>query len=229
MNYARKTTPRVEGGRVLRKNRHATTAPDHYALGSALQIVRHAPGPGRVHVVDEHDIRRFLALLPDWATLGRGIRAIVLGGGDGDFDGCYRHDGVVFLRSWPRAIVQELSLWYYEAHRDVFERIGVSCDVVESPTVDRAVAPDRDSDVARGLAPPPGPPPSFARCWFEPSTARDFMLLHVFLHELGHHHDRRTLRPRARFGRGEDYAEAWAIERERVLWNARYRGTFPRR
>jgi hypothetical protein len=77
--------------------------------------------------------------------------------------------------------------------------------------------------------PRPEPEPSyepFARCWFEPSTARDFMLMHVFLHELGHHHDQKTLR-RGGASRGEDYAEAWAIEKERELW-PKYRAAFGR-
>ena len=66
----------------------------------------------------------------------------------------------------------------------------------------------------------------FARCWFEPATARDYLLMHVFVHELGHHHDRRTLR-RGGGSRGEDYAEAWAMNRERELW-PQYRAAFGR-
>jgi hypothetical protein len=188
----------------------STTAPDGYTLGASLQMVRHAPGPGHVHVVDEHDVRRFLDLLPDWSTLRRGIHAIVLDHGRHDFDGCYRHDGVIVLTSWPDEMVRELSLSYYEEHRQVFERIGVPSEIVTEPVPASGAAPER-----------------FARCWFEPHTARDYLLMHVFLHELGHHHDWRTLR-RNSIDRGEDYAEAWAVARERELW-PRYRGWFARR
>jgi hypothetical protein len=216
----RKTTPRVKAGRVQPKDRRGVTAPDLYTQGSSLQIIRRAPGPGQVHVVDEHDVRRFLDLLPDWPELGGGIRAIVLDNDDGDFDGCYRHDGVIFLASWPEEIVMELDLEYHEPHRAVFERIGVPCDIVEP-------APPPEPPSPSPLRPPPRAPEPFARCWFEPATARDYLLMHVFLHELGHHQDRRTLR-RGGEGRGEDYAEAWAMARERDLW-PRYRGAFGRR
>jgi hypothetical protein len=218
---SRKTTPRVKAGRVQPKDGRGVTAPDGYTQGSSLQIIRRAPGPGHVHVVDEHDVRRFLDLLPDWPELGAGIRAIVLDNDQGGFDGCYRHDGVIILSSWREEMVLELDLEYHEPHRQVFERIGVPFDLVEpEPEPPREPSPD-------GLRPPPPPPEPFARCWFEPATARDYLLMHVFLHELGHHHDRRTLR-RGGAMRGEDYAEAWAMARERDLW-PRYRGVFGRR
>jgi hypothetical protein len=207
----RKTTPRVKDGRVQKKNRATTTAPDGYTLGESLQLVRHAPGPRHVHVVDEHDIRRFLELLPDWSTLSTGIHAIVLDR-DRRFDGCYRHDGVIVLASWPEEIVQEFSIEYYDQHREVFERIGVPCEVLTEPSLEGAI----------------GKPEQYARCWFEPHTARDYLLMHVFLHELGHHHDRRTLPGATYCKRGEDYAEAWAVARERELWS-RYRAWFSRR
>jgi hypothetical protein len=222
----RKTTPRVKDGRVQKKHRSEITAPDGYTQGCELQIIRHAPGPGRVHVVDEHDVRRFLELLPDWPRLGRGIRAIVLDRDREDFDGCYRHDGVIVLTSWPCEIVQELDLDYHEQHQAVFERIGVASDIVAPEP--REPSPAELDAAAGGMAPLPAPPEPFARCWFEPDTARDYMLMHVFLHELGHHHDWRTLRPNATQNRGEDYAEAWALEREQQLW-PRYRAIFARR
>lgn len=200
----RKTAPKVKDGRVRRKNRTVATAPDGYTQGASLQIIRHAPGPGNVHVVDEHDVRRFLALLPDWPEMSAGINAIVLDRDRGDFDGCYRHDGVIVLSSWPEEIVRELDQGYFEAHREVFERIGVGCEPMSRES--------EDEDPAM-------------RCWFEPHMARDYMLMHIFLHELGHHQDRRTLRRNARCGRGEDFAEAWAIERERALWPL-YRASF---
>ncbi len=207
----RKTTPRVKDGHVQKKDRRGTTAPDLYTQGSSLQIIRRAPGPKQVHVVDEHDVRRFLALLPDWPTLGAGIHAIVLDNDEGSFDGCYRHDGVIFLASWPEEIVREFGLAYHDAHREVFDRIGVPFDIEEEPP---------SPSVVEGA--PASEPEKFARCWFEPATARDYLLMHVFLHELGHHHDRKR---RGGGGRGEDYAEAWAMERERELWSA-YRAVF---
>jgi hypothetical protein len=213
MMLPRKTIPRVKNGRVQRKNRDAATAPDDYTLGASFQIVRHAPGPYNVHVVDEHDVRRFLGLLPDWSTLGVGIPAIVIDANCQRFEGCYRKDGVIVLTSWPAEMMREVPLWHYDAHWEVFQRIGVPCEIVEAPT---------GEDVACELEPEP-----FARCWFEPHTARDYMLMHTLLHELGHHQDARTQRRGARVDRGEDYAEAFAFQREQELW-PRYRAAFGR-
>jgi hypothetical protein len=206
----RKLTPRVKDGRVGPKDRAAVTAPDGYTLGASLQIIRHAPGPGRVHMIDEADVRRFLDLIPDWPEIGAGVHAIVLDRDRGDFDGCYRHDGVIVLSSWPAETVRYLSVGYCDAHRDVFDRIGIPRETASEPD---------------GYDPDDLGPDPFVRCWFEPRTARDYLLMHVLLHELGHHLDRRTLRKGAREGRGEDFAEAWALERERALW-PRYRAAF---
>jgi hypothetical protein len=45
------------------------------------------------------------------------------------------------------------------------------------------------------------------------------------LHELGHHHDRMTTRSRRVGCRGEGYAEGYAWEYERLVWD-RYLATF---
>jgi hypothetical protein len=53
--------------------------------------------------------------------------------------------------------------------------------------------------------------------WTE-DQAKAFQLLHVFMHELGHHHDRMTTASR-RVARGESYAERFALEWEERLWD----------
>jgi hypothetical protein len=53
--------------------------------------------------------------------------------------------------------------------------------------------------------------------WTE-NTARAYQLLYMFLHELGHHHDRMTTRSRRATARGEPYAESYANrDTERVV------------
>ena len=47
--------------------------------------------------------------------------------------------------------------------------------------------------------------------WTE-EQARDFQLLHVLPHELGHHRDRMTTRSQSRAARGEPFAERYARE-----------------
>jgi len=48
-------------------------------------------------------------------------------------------------------------------------------------------------------------------------------MMHILLHELGHHHDRITTKSRARTARGEPYAETYAREYGDRLWDAYFR------
>lgn len=62
-------------------------------------------------------------------------------------------------------------------------------------------------------------------CQFTAATVRAYQLLHILLHELGHHHDRMTTRSQVRSCRGETYAEAYALKYEARMWQ-RYQETF---
>lgn len=55
-------------------------------------------------------------------------------------------------------------------------------------------------------------------CHFSDASIQAFLLLHVLLHELGHHHDRMTSRPRGAITRGESYAEEYARKYEKLIW-----------
>jgi hypothetical protein len=55
--------------------------------------------------------------------------------------------------------------------------------------------------------------------WTE-TTAKAFQLMDVFLHELGHHHDRMTTRSRDNAARGERYAETYANRYAERIWDA---------
>ena len=55
-------------------------------------------------------------------------------------------------------------------------------------------------------------------CKFDESDVRGYQLLHILLHELGHHHDRMTTRSQKRAGRGEKYAEEYARLYEASIW-----------
>jgi hypothetical protein len=55
--------------------------------------------------------------------------------------------------------------------------------------------------------------------WTE-GRARAFQLLHVLLHELGHHRDRMTTRSRQGAApRGEAFAETYARQYESRIWD----------
>jgi hypothetical protein len=60
--------------------------------------------------------------------------------------------------------------------------------------------------------------PRWVAEWTE-DQARAFQLLHVFLHELGHHNDRMTTCSGRRAARGEAYAEQFALELATYIWD----------
>lgn len=62
-------------------------------------------------------------------------------------------------------------------------------------------------------------------CDFTENQIKAYLLLHIFLHELGHHHDRINTRLK-RIARGEKYAESYAFKYEEIIWN-KYFEYFP--
>ena len=99
---------------------------------------------------------------------------------------------MIGICAWNRDIWVEVSKPYYREHEEVISRLGV-----ESERQDY-----------------------FHVCKFTEATARAYQLLHVFLHELGHHHDRMTTKRKMFTGRGERYAEDWAIKYEQIVWDS---------
>ena len=136
----------------------------------------------------------FLELLPDWDELSQGLNAIVLAEREPGADGW--HDlGTVAVCAWDEDLWVEEDPDYYEEHRGIIERLGVESE--------------RKQDEYG---------PYVEARWTRPA-ARAFQLLHILLHELGHHHDRMTTRSRPDIPpRGEPYAEAYAHRYEVMIW-----------
>ena len=65
----------------------------------------------------------------------------------------------------------------------------------------------------------------YTMCKFTEAQARAYQLLHILLHELGHHHDRMTTKSQVRASRGEPYAEQYALTYEARIWE-HYQETF---
>jgi hypothetical protein len=111
----------------------------------------------------------------------------------------WHRPGLVAICAWERSIfLGETDHEFYRAHQAILEKLGVPCV--------------RQTDE-----------------WelqFTEETARAFQLIHILIHELGHHHDRMTTRSKHDACRGEGYAEAYARQFEDVLL-ARYRNEFP--
>ena len=193
MRGNRKSAPQVVKGRVQKKN-NLNPSFDYYFSPSPGMVVvdRRRPGEGYKHVLETRDIYRFLELLPDWNNLAVGLNAIVMAPGEDTTDG-WHEPGVVHVCAWESGLWRETSQGYYDDHKDIFERIGVISE-----------------DLGDG----------FHLCKFDEPAVRAYQLLHILLHELGHHHDRMTTRLQKRASRGEKYAEEYARLHEAAIWQA---------
>jgi hypothetical protein len=189
----RRTAPRVRDGQVQRKNRHLET-PSYWTHHQREPLVdRERPGEGYRHLLRRTDVLDFVQLIPDWNQLARGLDAIVLARGEAGCLGWHQR-GVIGLCAWERELARHWSPWFHEQHAELLVRLGVPCE--------------RDGDDVR--------------VEFEEHTARDFQLLHVLAHELGHHRDRMTNRGRV-CARGEAYADSSAYGLERQVREAYFR------
>ncbi len=192
----RKSTPQVVGGQVQKKNNPEGTANYYTAPPPSLVIDRQRPGKGYRHLLLQRDIEAFIRLLPDWAELSRGLHAIVLAPGERSTDG-WHTPGVVHICAWENDLWIDYAMSHYEDHKEVLDRLSV-----------------RSHEIKNGVM-----------CEFTEAQARAYQLLHILLHELGHHHDRMTTKSKVRASRGEPYAERYALAYEAQIWE-RYQEAF---
>lgn len=186
----RKSSPKVIGGKVQKKNNHSLTG-DYYIVQQRMPLIdRQRPGKGFRHLLKQKDIEEFIGILPDWNELSLGLNAIVLAPGEWTTFG-YHVPGVVHICAWDADLWTELSKKGYEQEREILERLGVPCEETEDGVL----------------------------CKFTEETARGHQLLATLLHELGHHHDRMTTKSKVRTARGESYAEAYAKAYSERIWN----------
>ena len=108
-------------------------------------------------------------------------------------DGCYgwHRPGVVAVCAWDIELWEEWPLDFFAKHRQLLDLIGVPRQFVDDACL----------------------------CKFEPATVRAFQLIHILLHELGHHHDRMTTRSQRRASRGEGFAEQYALKFAAAIWS----------
>ena len=187
----RKATPKVKNGVVQKKNNWELSR-DYYDAPEPREVMidRKRPGDGYRHLLNKSDIDKFLELLPDWDKIAIGLNAIVLAPGDYNTHG-YHVPGVVHICAWDTDLWHYTTEAFYEEHKAILERLGVPCEKTEEG--------------------------EWLSKWDERS-ARSFQLLHVLLHELGHHHDHMTTKSKRDSGRGEPYAEEYALRYEALIW-----------
>ena len=193
-HYRRKNAPRVRDGDVQFKSNHTLTYHWSQVHLDRYVVDRERPGVGYRHLLRQADLHRFVALLPDWEELSRGVDVLLLAQGDPDALGWYSQ-GNVAVCAWRRELPGVWCTGFVEEHEPVLERLNVPRE-------------ERDDGTWLG--------------WDE-QTARGFQLMHILLHELGHHHDRMTTRSQARCSRGEPYAEGYALRYADELWKAYFR------
>jgi hypothetical protein len=186
--FPRRAGTKVRNGRVRQDSRAVPTG----ALGYVID--RESPGRGFRHVATKRDLQRFIDLIPDWDRLSHRIERILLAGSGPD-DGQYifyhrEKTSAIFLHAWPEDLWMDLPVDYFDEHEEILQTFGVSHERV----------PARES----------------VACRFTERQARAFLLLHIFLHELGHHSDRLDQKQRGP-ARGEDYAERFALTRFREM------------
>jgi hypothetical protein len=196
--FQRKSAPKVQGGRVQHKNHWTRTPRYHRPEGSDVVIYRERPGEGYRHVLRQPDVEQFLALLPDWEALSEGLQAIVLAPGNPSCLG-WHNPGIVAVCAWERELIQAWFPEFFADHRSILERLGVEWEPIQEDGETRFL------------------------CKFTEQSVRGFLLMHVLLHELGHHHDRMNTRSRKDCGRGEDYAEQYALQHADQLWERYFR------
>lgn len=198
-NASRKSAPEVKGGQVQKKNNWALT-PNYYSHAQReLVIDRKRPGAGYRHLLKKRDILDFIAILPDWAELSRGLDAIVLAPGRENYFG-YHTPGVVHVRAWKEDLWIECSREFYLRDKYFFNRLNVPCEPLEDGYDDYL-------------------------CKFTEETARAYQLLSIFLHELGHHRDLMTTKAQQQISRGEGFADRYAEVNSAYIWK-RYQEQF---
>ena len=192
------SSPRVKSGRQYLGKRSLPTPRDHNTPSQCPRVVRKHPGRGYRHVLLARHVRTFVEALPDWPALSVGLNAILLAPAREGCDGFHR-PGLVALCAQPRSLcLLATKVGFVEAHADIFDRLGVP------------IEPTAEGHLLQ----------------FTEGTLRAYQLLHVLLHELGHHHDRMTTRSKRRASRGESFAELYARTHGDRIWS-RYFELFP--
>ena len=186
----RKTATKVKNGQVQRKNNWEQSPNMFTTYQNEILVDRERAGKAYRHLLRKQDLYDFFELIPDWAEVSKGLDGVFLGRGDVDYLGCY-HNQVITLTAWDRELFWfQATESFVEDHRSVLEGLNVPISKIKS---------------------------NCFRLDFDEASAKAFQLVHVFMHELGHHVDRMTSKQRRFCGRGENFAEFWARQHEKEM------------
>ncbi len=205
----RKSAPKVRNGKVQKKNRWQRTQNCYNVYQPEPVIDRRRPGKDHRHVVSKRDMERFIRLIPEWDKIAVGLDVIIIDSKRESCMGWFRPTFVAIC-AWEREVIwEECSDDFFEDHREILDKLGVPYhfngdddDLKERNRLRRNYECTWKYD--------------WTVEWTE-NTARAFSLAHVFVHELGHHHDCMTTKSKSDACRGESYAERYARVREDVI------------
>jgi len=203
---------KVRDGRVLKKNSWRLDPGDYRALAQeSIRLDRRRAPAGSRHLITIAQLRRFIALLPDWDEVAVGLDAIVLDSATDCAGWC--GPGVVAICAWDRELWEWWSAGMAEEHLHILELLDVEIVPIDESVEHSEFIEDL---VSLGFRPRARYADIEVR-WTEPQ-ARAYQLLHILPHELGHHHDRITTRRGRDAARGEPYAEAYANRVLDEIW-----------
>ncbi|MCH2209132.1 MAG: hypothetical protein MK132_25155 [Lentisphaerales bacterium] len=183
----RRTAPKVRNGKVLKKNNWQQSPNMFYTRHNEILVEKERAGKGYKHLIRKQEVYDMFKIIPEWKKLAYGLDGIVLGQGSKHSLGYYNWS-VITLHAWETEIIWDnVSESFIEEHQYIFDMLGITYGASHEK--------------------------GYYRVEFAEDSAKAFSLIHVFLHELGHHVDKMTSKRRMYCGRGEAFAEAWANER----------------
>lgn len=195
--FARKTATKVKNGKVQQKNNHKLTPNYWNKSKEEIQIDIEKPGKGYKHFLKKRDIKNFLEILPNRNEIDIEFNAVLLARGSNYTDGWY-YNGVIAICAWEKEMTREFNMSYFYAHKNIFDRLGVKHTIRKNYVI----------------------------CDFTENQIKAYLLLHILLHEIGHHHDRVNTKSKKRCSKGEEYAESYALKYEKIIWS-KYFEVFP--
>jgi hypothetical protein len=130
MPVHRRTAMKVRDGRVLKKNNWRLDPSDYQTVPQTeIRLDRRRPPEGSRHLITIAQLRRFIALLPDWDEVAVGLDAVVLDSADDCAGWC--GPGVVAICSWPHELWEYWSAGMVAEHQAILDLLEVERVPVE--------------------------------------------------------------------------------------------------
>src|SRR3954452_2798058 len=131
MPIHRRTAMKVRDGRVLKKHNWRLDPGDYRALPQdEIGLDRRRPPEGSRHLITIAELRRFLALLPDWDEVAVGLDAIVLDSATDCAGWC--GPGVVAVYAWDHDLWDWWPAAMVDEHRQILDLLAVERVPIET-------------------------------------------------------------------------------------------------